>query len=59
LGDADRLLKGGLALVELVFGEQHGPGKPVQFGIPKMLAGGRGCVIAPPVAILAGDAWPW
>jgi hypothetical protein len=42
--DADRLLKGGLALVELVFGEQHGPGEPVQFRIPKMLAGGTRCV---------------
>jgi hypothetical protein len=24
--------------------EQHGPGKAVQFRIPKMLAGARGCV---------------
>jgi len=33
-GDADRLLKGGLALVELVVGEQRSPGNAVQFRIP-------------------------
>jgi hypothetical protein len=38
LGDADRLLKGGLALVELVLGEQYSPGKPVEFGFPPALA---------------------
>jgi hypothetical protein len=30
-GDADRVLKGGLTLVELIFGEQNRPGKAVQF----------------------------
>ena len=40
LRDADRLLKGSLALVELIFGEQHGPGEAVEFRIPPMLAGG-------------------
>src|SRR3954468_4651567 len=38
LRDADRLLKGSLALVELIFGEQHGPGEAVEFRIPPMLA---------------------
>src|SRR6516164_186192 len=40
LGDADRLLKGGLALVALVFSEQHRSGKAVQFRVPLTLAGG-------------------
>ena len=40
LRDADRLLKGGLALVELFFGGEHSPGKAVRFRIPPMLAGG-------------------
>jgi len=40
LRNADRLLQRGLALVELVVGEQHGPRKAVQFRIPFMLAGG-------------------
>ena len=41
--DAGRLLKAGLALVALVFGEQHRPAKAVQFRIPLMLAGGVCC----------------
>ena len=40
LGDADRFLKRGLALVKLIFGEQHRTGHAVQFRIPHMLAGG-------------------
>ena len=37
LRDADRLPKRGLALIELVFSDQHSPGNPVQFRIPDML----------------------
>jgi len=44
LGDADRLLKGSLGLVELIFGEQHGPCKTVQLRIPEMLAGSDRCI---------------
>jgi hypothetical protein len=36
LRGADRLLQGGQALVELVFGEQHSPGKAMEFPIPHM-----------------------
>ena len=38
LCDADCLLKGGLALVELISGEQHSPSKAVEFRIPPVLA---------------------
>src|SRR4029453_4603120 len=38
LGDPDRLPKGGLTLIKLVFGEQYSAGQAVQFRIPQMLA---------------------
>ena len=43
LGEAHRLLKGGLALIKLVLGERAG--KAVQFRIPHMLAGHPRCCL--------------
>jgi hypothetical protein len=51
-------LKGGLAFVKLVLGEQHGPGEAVQFRIPKMLAGGKGCANASRTAASAAARSP-